>query len=141
MIATTNSLLPQVKLTAADVDMHYSGVRPLPYVGEATPATVTRRHSLTENLAAPVPFYSVIGGKLTTSRSLAEETTALCVRAAGPSVTRPLSSALLPGAAGFPSRRDEQTSVPGKSRPARLKFSQAQVSKPGNCTARAAKRC
>ena len=72
------ALLPQVKLSKADVDMHYSGVRPLPYVGDATPASVTRRHSLTENPEAPFPFYSIIGGKLTTCRSLAEETPACC---------------------------------------------------------------
>jgi glycerol-3-phosphate dehydrogenase len=108
LIKTTNSLLPQVKLTAADVDLHYCGVRPLPFVGEATPATVTRRHSLTENTASPVPFYSVIGGKLTTSRSLAEETTALLLQRLGRQVTATSEQRPLPGAAGFPRNPGEQ---------------------------------
>ncbi|HVU87654.1 MAG TPA: glycerol-3-phosphate dehydrogenase/oxidase [Pirellulales bacterium] len=126
LLATANSLLPQVKLTAADVDLHYSGVRPLPYVGEATPATVTRRHSLIENHAAPVPLYSVIGGKLTTSRSLAEEVTAMLFQRLGRQVTATTEARPLPGAAGFPRNPREQPAARQKIA-ARTGYTEAQV--------------
>ncbi len=73
LLGTVNSLIPGMKLTSADIDLHYCGVRPLPYVGPSAPAAVTRRHWLEEHANPNVPLYSVIGGKLTTCRSLAEE--------------------------------------------------------------------
>jgi glycerol-3-phosphate dehydrogenase len=72
LVDTVNHLLPEVALQAGDVEVHYSGVRPLPFSGPASPAAVTRRHWLEENKACSLPLYSVIGGKLTTCRSLAE---------------------------------------------------------------------
>ncbi|HEY2840241.1 MAG TPA: FAD-dependent oxidoreductase, partial [Pirellulales bacterium] len=49
LVATVNELLPQARLTSADVDVHYSGVRPLPYVDQGSTASITRRHGLVEN--------------------------------------------------------------------------------------------
>jgi glycerol-3-phosphate dehydrogenase len=76
LLAAVNDLFPSVGLSRADVALHYCGVRPLPYVGPKTPAAITRRHHLVWNDAAPVPLVSLVGGKLTTCRSLAEETAA-----------------------------------------------------------------
>ncbi|HEY4312210.1 MAG TPA: glycerol-3-phosphate dehydrogenase/oxidase [Pirellulales bacterium] len=126
LLATANSLLPQVKLTPADVDMHYSGVRPLPYVGEATPASVTRRHSLTENHDAPLPFYSVIGGKLTTCRSLAEETAALLLQRLNLPVKANSEQRPIPGAAGFPADSHDQDALRQRLA-AQLGFSDAAI--------------
>lgn len=83
-----HEVFPQISLSEADVDMHYSGVRPLPFVGPATPAAITRRHWLEEHAAAPLLFFSIIGGKLTTCRSLAEEATAAILHRLGESVRR-----------------------------------------------------
>jgi glycerol-3-phosphate dehydrogenase len=74
LLTAVNTVFPQVGLMSEDVNFHYSGVRPLPYVDRLTPAAITRRHSLYRHENAPLPFWSVIGGKLTTCRSLAEET-------------------------------------------------------------------
>jgi glycerol-3-phosphate dehydrogenase len=53
--------------------LHYCGVRPLPKAGPGdAPASVTRRHLLIRHHGAAVPSWSVVGGKLTTCRSLAE---------------------------------------------------------------------
>ena len=73
LVDAVDSVFPDVKATAEDVVAHYAGVRPLPYVDASTPAAVTRRHSLHEHPDSPIPLVSVIGGKLTTCRSLAEE--------------------------------------------------------------------
>jgi glycerol-3-phosphate dehydrogenase len=73
LLDAVNQVLPQAALGQHDIDSHYSGVRPLPYADAATPAAITRRHALHWHTDAPLPLCSVIGGKLTTCRSLAEE--------------------------------------------------------------------
>lgn len=73
LVATVNSIVPGTPLTRDDIDFHYAGVRPLPYTDATTTASITRRHWLERADHTEVPTYSVIGGKLTTCRSLAEE--------------------------------------------------------------------
>ncbi|HVC95188.1 MAG TPA: glycerol-3-phosphate dehydrogenase/oxidase [Pirellulales bacterium] len=73
LIDTVNAIVPDVYLGPDDVDLHYCGVRPLPSTSLSAPAAVTRRHWLEEHTGGDVPLYSVIGGKLTTCRSLAEQ--------------------------------------------------------------------
>ena len=73
LVAAVNEVFPDLGLTLADVAMHYAGVRPLPYSDATVPAAVTRRHWMEPNPNCAVPLYSIIGGKLTTCRSLAEE--------------------------------------------------------------------
>ena len=67
-----HDVFPQVMLNEADIELVYSGVRPLPSSGPTTPAAITRRHWLEEHAGTGVPCYSIVGGKLTTCRSLAE---------------------------------------------------------------------
>jgi glycerol-3-phosphate dehydrogenase len=126
LLDTANALLPDVRLTEADVDLHYSGVRPLPYVGDATPASVTRRHWLAENRAAPMPFFSVVGGKLTTCRSLAEETTAALLSRLRRPVIATSADRPIPGAAGYPADARQQD-LYQEALAARLGLSVAQV--------------
>ena len=76
LVAVVESIFPDAGLTREDIAWHYSGVRPLPYVDAATPAAITRRHQLVWNDSSPIPLVSLVGGKLTTCRSLAEETAA-----------------------------------------------------------------
>jgi glycerol-3-phosphate dehydrogenase len=72
LLSTVNTLMPDVRLTPDDVLLHYSGVRPLPASDPSQPGAITRRHWMQEHTDAPLPMYSIIGGKLTTCRSLAE---------------------------------------------------------------------
>jgi glycerol-3-phosphate dehydrogenase len=76
LLDAVNHILPDAQLAPVDIEQHYCGVRPLPKTDAATPAAITRRHWLEENTSSAVPMYSVIGGKLTTCRSLAEEAVA-----------------------------------------------------------------
>lgn len=73
LLGVANDVLADVRLTRENVAWHYSGVRPLPYVDAATPAAITRRHFIHEHEGRQPPTFSLIGGKLTTCRSLAEE--------------------------------------------------------------------
>jgi glycerol-3-phosphate dehydrogenase len=76
LLSVVSEVFPDAGLTRGDITMHQCGVRPLPFVDAKTPATITRRHQLAWNEASPVPLVSLVGGKLTTCRSLAEETAA-----------------------------------------------------------------
>ncbi|MDI3341107.1 MAG: glycerol-3-phosphate dehydrogenase [Sphaerobacter sp.] len=76
LISETNRVLPGAGLTRADVLYAYAGVRPLPYTEAGTPGSITRRHIIYDHATA-TPAYpgliSIVGGKITTYRSLAEE--------------------------------------------------------------------
>jgi glycerol-3-phosphate dehydrogenase len=73
VLAETNRVLPGANLRAAHVLFSYSGVRPLPFDPNKPEGDITRRHLLHAHTEVQ-GLYSVIGGKLTTFRSLAEET-------------------------------------------------------------------
>jgi glycerol-3-phosphate dehydrogenase len=102
LLAAANQVFPDVKLSREDVDWHYAGVRPLPYVDRSVPASITRRHWLHEHAEAALPMYSVIGGKLTTCRSLAEMSTATVLRRLGWPVKPVSRSRPLPGGDNYP---------------------------------------
>jgi glycerol-3-phosphate dehydrogenase len=102
LLETVNSVVPNVNLSRTDIELHYSGVRPLPFVGPSAPAAVTRRHWIEENRDSVIPLYSIIGGKLTTCRSLAEEATAAIRNRIGLSPGRNSRERLLPGAESYP---------------------------------------
>jgi glycerol-3-phosphate dehydrogenase len=72
LVESTNRVVPAAGLTRDSVLWTYSGVRPLPYQPDAAEGEVTRKHLFVDH-----PRYrnvlSVVGGKLTTHRGLAEE--------------------------------------------------------------------
>jgi glycerol-3-phosphate dehydrogenase len=74
LLAAVARLFPAAAPNRAAVAQHYCGVRPLPFVGVGggAPASITRRHMLLRQPQVPVPCWSIVGGKLTTCRSLAE---------------------------------------------------------------------
>lgn len=76
LLAAVQDIFPDAGLTRADIAMHYCGVRPLPAVDAKSTAAITRRHQLVWNDQSRIPLLSLVGGKLTTCRSLAEEATA-----------------------------------------------------------------
>jgi glycerol-3-phosphate dehydrogenase len=73
LVTAVNDVFPDLRLSTDDIDMHYAGVRPLPFSEAATPGAISRRHWLEPHPHSAVPMFSIIGGKLTTCRSLAEE--------------------------------------------------------------------
>jgi glycerol-3-phosphate dehydrogenase len=81
LLRETNRVLPSARLTQADVLYTYSGVRPLPRFAEGHESGITRRHFIKP--ATVRGLYSVVGGKLTTYRALAEDVVDLIFRALG----------------------------------------------------------
>lgn len=74
LLSETNHLFPGAAYTPADVEATTIGIRPLPASGLSAGA-ITRRHFLVdhEKKHGISGLASVVGGKLTTYRSLAEE--------------------------------------------------------------------
>jgi glycerol-3-phosphate dehydrogenase len=73
LLEETNRVLPGAGLTRAQVRYTYAGVRPLPYDPAETPGALTRRHFIHEHKGELDGLISVVGGKLTTYRELAEQ--------------------------------------------------------------------
>ncbi len=74
LLAETNRVFPGARLARADIHYAYAGVRPLPYQEEGPESAITRRHIIKENRDVASGLVSIIGGKLTTYRNLAEQT-------------------------------------------------------------------
>ena len=102
LLTATRRILGDIEIGREDVEFHYCGVRPLPYVEDGAPASTTRRHFIEQHDQAPLPFFSVIGGKLTTCRSLAEEVTAKVMEQLGLEATNSSDQRVVPGGADYP---------------------------------------
>lgn len=102
LLDSTNAILPGARLEPADVNFHYSAVRPLPYVHARTTGAITRRHFVVKHKDTAVPVFSIVGGKLTTMRSLAEQATADILQHFGHTPHADSRERLFPGAEDYP---------------------------------------
>jgi glycerol-3-phosphate dehydrogenase len=74
LLRETNRLFPSAHLSRDEILYAYAGVRPLPRVEEKNASRITRRHFIHHHAPQIKNLFSIIGGKLTTYKSLAEET-------------------------------------------------------------------
>jgi glycerol-3-phosphate dehydrogenase len=72
LVAETERVFPAAAGLAQRVLYTHTGVRPLPFQRHGAEGSITRRHLLRRHRAAR-GLYSVVGGKLTTHRALAED--------------------------------------------------------------------
>jgi glycerol-3-phosphate dehydrogenase len=95
LLAETNHLFPGASYTESDVQATTVGVRPLPASGKNAGA-ITRRHFLVDHAQKHGihGLASIVGGKLTTYRSLAEEVVDWVYRASGRSPRECLTARL-----------------------------------------------
>jgi glycerol-3-phosphate dehydrogenase len=80
LLTETNQFFPGVQLERRDILFSYTGVRPLPRKSGKAAGDITRRHIVKHHRRVAKGLYSVIGGKLTTFRHLAEEVTTRVAR-------------------------------------------------------------
>jgi len=94
LIDETNRLIPGAALTTGQVLYTYAGVRPLPAPGvgakDRDEGSITRSHVVHDHAGRDVPegervegLLSIVGGKITTYRRLAEETVDAAVKKLG----------------------------------------------------------
>jgi glycerol-3-phosphate dehydrogenase len=101
----TERVFPGAAGLASRVLYTHTGVRPLPWQPRGKTAAITRRHVIRRHRAAR-GLWSVVGGKLTTHRALAEDV----LRTIRPELPRPIADPLptrtrpLPGALGAADR-------------------------------------
>lgn len=75
LLNESNLILKSAHLDKKDIIYSYSGVRPLPFTTELNPSKITRKHIVFDHECEGIDnFISIIGGKLTTYRNLAEQT-------------------------------------------------------------------
>jgi glycerol-3-phosphate dehydrogenase len=105
---------PSIRVDRSHVVFRFCGVRPLPRSNALTPGQISRDHSfpvLPPGNGIDFPIYSLVGGKWTTFRALAEQVTDELLRVLGRPRLR--SSADLPigGGKGYP-RIPQGTGLP-----------------------------
>jgi glycerol-3-phosphate dehydrogenase len=106
LLELARRLLPQAPLTRNDIHLHYAGIRPLPYSGDKKPGAISRRHWLERHLGGSLPLYSIIGGKLTTCRSLAEDAARQVLKDLGRRPQTDSRDRVVPGGDNYPADRD-----------------------------------
>jgi glycerol-3-phosphate dehydrogenase len=102
LLSETNRVLPTAQLTRECVRYSYAGVRPLPHAPEASEGSITRRHIMLDHALEATGgtrgLISIVGGKLTTYRELAEQSVDLVLAKLGRPAVRSRTAELpLPG--------------------------------------------
>ncbi|HEY3027021.1 MAG TPA: glycerol-3-phosphate dehydrogenase [Pyrinomonadaceae bacterium] len=82
LLRETNRLIPRANLTRDRILYTYSGVRPLPFTDDRDERSITRRHFIREHPQLH-DLLSIVGGKLTTYRSLSEQAVDLIFKKLG----------------------------------------------------------
>ena len=100
LVTETRRLFPRATDLPASIRYTYSGIRPLPSTAGKRPGAITRRHLVRRHREVR-GLYSIIGGKLTTHRSLAADCLALIApelasKRPSPTLERPLPGCLDP---------------------------------------------
>lgn len=107
LLDETNRVFPEADLTFGDIHFAYAGVRPLPLRDKGPESAITRKHIIKKHRRVAKGLVSIIGGKLTTYRNLAEHVVDLAVRwlksDTGACETRTMP---LPGATGIEAARE-----------------------------------
>jgi len=103
LLRETNRIIPAASLGRDKILYTYAGVRPLPFTGDKDEQSITRRHFIRRHPQV-ANIFSIVGGKLTTYRSLAEEAVDLVFKKLGRSIAKcstdqvPLPGAVTPDA-------------------------------------------
>ncbi|CAN5567163.1 glycerol-3-phosphate dehydrogenase/oxidase [soil metagenome] len=102
LVAEADALLPGAGFSRDDILFAYSGVRPLPHSGNRSAAGITRRHFLVNHAPQRSGLYTIVGGKLTTHRSLAEHAVDVVCEELGHSTKSLTADRPLPGSKTVP---------------------------------------
>lgn len=114
LASETERVFPGARGIADRVLYTYSGVRPLPNVDGPHEGAITRDHSIVDHESI-ANLSSIVGGKLTTHRALAEDTLAhLRARLPGVPRTSPTRTRRLPGAVSADERDAIEAEIAGE---------------------------
>ena len=116
LLAETNRVFPGAGLSIDDVHYAYAGIRPLPQRTHGPESAITRKHIIKSHRRHARGLVSIVGGKLTTYRNLAEQTVDRLGKLLGRQLPecRTLDT-VLPGAWGLDEAREALGGLPGLS--------------------------
>ena len=98
ILGETNRLIPSAGLTRDSVRLVYTGVRPLPYMPGVPESKIPRSHLIVDHAPELEGLFTIVGGKLTTFRSLADQTVSKVERKLGRQARRSATRTVpLPG--------------------------------------------
>ena len=83
LLDETNRVFPAAQLDRADIHYAYAGVRPLPKREKGPESAITRKHIIFKHKQQATGLISIIGGKLTTYRNLAEQAVDAALKLSG----------------------------------------------------------
>jgi glycerol-3-phosphate dehydrogenase len=105
---------PSIRVDRSHVVFRFCGVRPLPRSDALTPGQISRDHSypvLAPRNGVDFPIYSLVGGKWTTFRALAEQVGGEILRVLGRPRSRDSANLPIGGGKGYP-RMPQGTGLP-----------------------------
>jgi len=106
LLNETNHLFPHARLRLEDIHYAYAGIRPLPARDTGPESAITRKHIIKKHRLLARGLVSIIGGKLTTYRNLAEQAVDYVNRKNASKGSRCRTRTLpLPGAVGIDEAR------------------------------------
>ena len=97
-----SQVFPTLKVTRDDIVYSFSGIRPLPHHDDTAPGFVSRDYRIVQSDTAGTPVLSLVGGKWTTFRALAEHLANDTLALLGRSRTVSTTSLTIGGGTGFP---------------------------------------
>jgi glycerol-3-phosphate dehydrogenase len=118
LLRETNRVIPGAKLRRESILYTYSGVRPLAFTSDRDEQSITRRHFIRDHAPELKNVLSIVGGKLTTYRSLSEQAVDLVFkklrRVTPPCATgaTPLPGAVTPNFASFCEQFSQESGLP-----------------------------
>lgn len=106
ILSALRRTFPKIGMSDRNVVFSYSGIRPLPKSDHSFTGRITRGHSV-HRLDGPVPQFCMVGGKWTTFRAFAEQTTDAVMRELGHTRKTGTLHLAIGGGAGFPANPQE----------------------------------
>jgi glycerol-3-phosphate dehydrogenase len=106
LLEMVNSVFDSISLSVDDVEMRHAGVRPLPRVDTEKTSAIPRGHSIHSSWQDDVEVLTLIGGKLTTCRTLAEEVVDKVLMKTGSPRVADTAARIVPGGEDWPGSAD-----------------------------------
>ncbi|MCW2289106.1 glycerol-3-phosphate dehydrogenase [Leucobacter luti] len=102
-------VFPTITVDRSQIVYTFSGIRPLPRHDDTTPGFVSRDYRIVASAVEGVPLLSLVGGKWTTFRALAEHLSNEVLELLGASRTQSTETLSIGGGTGFPRSAAERT--------------------------------
>lgn len=96
------NVFPEVEVHRSQIVYTFSGIRPLPAHDDTAPGFVSRDYRITRSAIDGTPLLSLVGGKWTTFRALAEHLSNDVLRIIGKRRTISTKNLMIGGGQGFP---------------------------------------